>query len=281
MKPILKIKRNTNFTPPTNSLSSGELAVDLGTNTLYVGSSTGVSVPIAAEVSYDSALGGLNSSDNKIVSQKAARDYLISGGFLAGTQDFKDNLIATRTYYPVSTGTSIEPIDFSGFTIQQTANLNLQISEPFQTGLIQTVKNEMFLNVNYSAHITSIDNNAIITEGTTVGYWRFFALRVIDTLVGPSTAVYYATQIKPPAIGDTTPVINPLPTLISGNAIIKLPKYISGSSEWELQLVYRVRSVDLSMDIGTGGWNQGINDPIISSSAGIRLQIVKLSESIT
>jgi hypothetical protein len=71
-----------------------------------------------------------------------------------------------------------------------------------------------------------------------------------------------------------------LPTLLTGNATVRLPKYVQGVSEWELQLVYQIRSVDQSMEAGTGGPNQGINDPLISAGRGIRLQIVKLSESI-
>jgi len=47
-----------------------------------------------------------------------------------------------------------------------------------------------------------------------------------------------------------------------------------------LQLIFQVRSVDGSLDIGTGGSNMGINNPIIADGKGIRIQIVKMLESV-
>ena len=278
-KPILKIKRNTNFTP-SNQLQPAELGVDLGTNKLYIGNSSGVSVPIAAQISSDVTLGGSTPSDNLLATQKASREYILSKiSGVAGTLDGKDTFIATRTAYPINSSAILEYIDFSGFTIQQSPTFGLQLSEPLQSGLIQTIKNEMFLNVSYSMHITSIDNNAMVTEGTSLGYWRLSGIRVINTL-NPTQVTYYAVQALPPVIGDTSPTINPLPTLLSGNATVRLPRYVSGVSQWELQLIFQVRSVDGSLDIGTGGSNMGINNPIIADGKGIRIQIVKMLESV-
>lgn len=278
-KPILKIKRNTNFTP-SNQLQPAELGVDLGTNKLYIGNSSGVSVPIASEISYDVNLGGTTPSDNLIPTQKASREYILSKiSGVAGLPENKDTFIATRTAYPINSSGILDYIDFSAFTIQQSPTFGLQLSEPFQSGLVQTLKDEMFLNVTYSLHITSIDNNAMVSEGTSLGYWRLAGIRVINN-TNPTQVSYYGIQALPPVIGDTSPTINPLPTLLSGSATVRLPKYVSGVSEWELQLIFQVRSVDGNLDIGTGGSNMGINNPIIANGKGIRIQIVKMLESV-
>lgn len=280
-QPIIKIKRNTNFIP-TNQLTAGEFGVDLGANKLYVGNNTGVAVPISAAVDTDVNLGSTNPSDNKITTENAARQYINNKVSAIPSNTDKNTLIATISAQQASVGTSIQNIDLSSAVIQQTANMNLQIEDPnlpLYSGFFQTSKTEIFLNVNYSLHVSSISSNAIATEGTNLGFWRVAGLRVIDTN-NPTNVTYYGMQVMLPIIGDTNPVFA-LPTLISGNACVRLPKYVSGGTQWELQLVYQIKSFDALLDIGTGGTNQEINDPVIGSAKGIRIQIAKLAESVT
>ena len=278
-KPIVKIKRGN--TTPTTQLTAGELGVDLATNRLYIGiASPGNAVTIGAEVDTAITLGGTNTSDNKIATEKAAKDYITSK-LIAGPQLPKDTLFATISANPANAGVQLQNIDLSSAQISQSANMNLQIDDPnagsLTTGFFQTTKTEMILNVTYSLQISALDDNAIGPEGTSIGFWRLAGLRVIDTKT-PTNVTYYGMQVVLPVIG-TSPIS--LPTLISGNACVRLPKYVSGGTQWELQLVYQIRSNDLSLDIGTGGSNNFVNDPPIGAAKGIRIQIVKISESAT
>ena len=273
-KPIVKIKRG--ITPPTTQLTAGELGVDLATNRLYIGNNIGVPVAIGAEVDTAITLGGTNTSDNKIATEKAAKDYITSK-LVAGTQAPKDTLFATISYNPANSGVQLQNIDLSSAVIEQSANMNLLRADPNSnpTGFFQTTKTEMILNVTYSLQISAI--NAVLQEGTNNGYWRLAGLRVIDTNT-PANVTYYGMQVVLPVIGTNDPLF-PLPTLISGNACVRLPKYVSGGTQWELQLVYQLRSFDPQLDIGTGGPHNIVNDPPIADAKGIRIQIVKLSES--
>ena len=273
-KPIVKIKRG--ITPPTTQLTAGELGVDLATNRLYIGNNIGVPVAIGAEVDTAITLGGTNTSDNKIATEKAAKEYITSK-LVAGTQAPKDTLFATISYNPANSGVQLQNIDLSSAVIEQSANMNLLRADPNSnpTGFFQTTKTEMILNVTYSLQISAI--NAVLQEGTNNGYWRLAGLRVIDTNT-PANVTYYGMQVVLPVIGTNDPLF-PLPTLISGNACVRLPKYVSGGTQWELQLVYQLRSFDPQLDIGTGGPHNIVNDPPIADAKGIRIQIVKLSES--
>jgi hypothetical protein len=277
-KPIVKIKRG--ITTPTTQLTAGELGVDLATNRLYIGNNIGVPVAIGAEVDTAITLGGTNTSDNKIATEKAAKDYITSK-LIAGPQAPKDTLFATILANQANIGVQLQNIDLSSAQISQSTNMNLKIDDPnagsLTTGFFQTIKTEMILNVTYSLQISAVDANAIIDEGTKIGFWRLAGLRVIDT-INTANVTYYGMQVVLPVIG-TSPLS--LPTLISGNACVRLPKYVSGGTQWELQLVYQIRSNDLSLDIGTGGPNNIVNDPEIGAAKGIRIQIVKISESAT
>jgi len=278
-KPIVKIKRG--IIPPTTQLTAGELGVDLATNRLYIGiASPGSAVTIGAEVDTSITLGGTNTSDNKIATEKAAKEYITSK-LIAGPQLPKDTLFATISYNPANIGVQLQNIDLSSAVISQSTNMNLQKEDPnipFNTGFFQTIKTEMILNVTYSLQISEVDANAIDSEGTNIGYWRLAGLRVIDTNA-TANVTYYGMQVVLPVIG--TASFSSLPTLISGNACVRLPKYVSGGTQWELQLVYQIRSTDGSLDIGTGGSNNIVNDPPIGNAKGIRIQIVKISESAT
>ena len=274
-KPIVKIKRG--ITPPTTQLTAGELGVDLATNRLYIGNNIGVAVAIGAEVDTAITLGGTNTSDNKIATEKAAKDYITSK-LVAGTQAPKDTLFATILANQANQSSLLQNIDLSSAIIAQSTNMNLQrdLVSTETTGFFQTTKTEMILNVTYSLQISEVDvNNAIGPEGTNIGYWRLAGLRVIDTNT-PTNVTYYGMQVVLPVIG-TSPIS--LPTLISGNACVRLPKYVSGVNQWELQLVYQIRSNDGLLDIGTGGSNNFVNDPEIGAAKGIRIQIVKISET--
>lgn len=278
-KPIVKIKRGN--TPPTTQLAAGELGVNLATNRLYIGiASPGSAVAIGAEVDTAITLGGTNTSDNKIATEKAAKDYITSK-LVAGTQAPKDTLFATISHNQANQSFQLQNIDLSGALISQSTNMNLQsvLVSTESTGFFQTAKTEMILNVTYSLQISAVDvdSNAIELEGTNIGFWRLAGLRVIDTNA-TANVTYYGMQVVLPVIG-TSPIS--LPTLISGNACVRLPKYVSGGTQWELQLVYQIRSNDGLLDIGTGGPNNFVNDPEIGAAKGIRIQIVKISESAT
>jgi hypothetical protein len=278
-KPIVKIKRG--IIPPTTQLTAGELGVDLATNRLYIGiASPGSAVTIGAEVDTAITLGGTTTSDNKIATEKAAKDYITSK-LVVGPQLPKDTLFATILANPANSGVQLQNIDLSSALISQSTNMNLLRADPNSnpTGFYQTTKTEMILNVTYSLQISAINTGTL--EGTNNGYWRLAGLRVIDTNTNNTTSLttYYGMQVVLPVIGNTSVPTFPLPTLISGNACVRLPKYVSGGTQWELQLVYQLRSTDGSLDIGTGGSNNIVNDPPIAAAKGIRIQIVKLSET--
>ena len=276
-KPIVKIKRG--ITTPTTQLAAGELGVNLATNRLYIGiASPGSAVAIGAEVDTAITLGGTNTSDNKIATEKAAKDYITSK-LVAGTQAPKDTLFATISHNQANQSFQLQNIDLGGALISQSTNMNLQsvLVSTESTGFFQTAKTEMILNVTYSLQISEVGDNAIELEGTNIGFWRLAGLRVIDTNA-TANVTYYGMQVVLPVIG-TSPIS--LPTLISGNACVRLPKYVSGGTQWELQLVYQIRSNDGLLDIGTGGSNNFVNDPPIGAAKGIRIQIVKISESAT
>ena len=281
-KPIVKIKRG--ITTPTIQLTAGELGVDLATNRLYIGiASPGNAVAIGAEVDTAITLGGTNTSDNKIATEKAAKDYITSK-LVVGTQAPKDTLFATILANPAANASPVpQNIDLSSAVISQSTNMNLLRADPNSnpTGFYQTTKTEMILNVTYSLQISAINTGTL--EGTNNGYWRLAGLRVIDTNTINTTSLttYYGMQVVLPVIGNTSTPTFPLPTLISGNACVRLPKYVSGGTQWELQLVYQLRSTDGLLDIGTGGFNNFVNDPEIGAAKGIRIQIVKISESAT
>jgi len=272
-KPIVKIKRG--ITTPT-TLTAGELGVDLATNRLYIGiASPGNAVTIGAEVDIANTLG---TSDNKIATEKAAKEYITSK-LATAPQLPKDTLFATILANPAANASSVpQNIDLSSAVIVKSTNMNLEVVEPNSnpTGFFQTTKTEMILNVTYSLQISAI--NTAFTEGSSYGYWRLAGLRVIDTNT-PTNVTYYGMQVVLPVIGNTSVPTFPLPTLISGNACVRLPKYVSGGTQWELQLVYQLRSTDGLLDIGTGGQNNSVNDPPIADAKGIRIQIVKLSET--
>lgn len=276
-KPIVKIKRG--ITTPTTQLTAGELGVDLATNRLYIGNNSGVPVAIGAEVDTANTLG---TSDNKIATEKAAKEYITSK-LATAPQLPKDTLFATIFANQANSGVQLQNIELSSdqTQISQSANMNLQIvdlNSPLYSGFFQTTKTEMILNVTYSLQISAI--NTATLEGTNLGYWRLAGLRVIDTNA-TANVTYYGMQVVLPVIGNTSAPTFPLPTLISGNACVRLPKYVSGGTQWELQLVYQLRSTDSLLDIGTGGSNNIVNDPPIAAAKGIRIQIVKLSESAT
>ena len=280
-KPIVKIKRGT--TTPTTQLTAGELGVDLATNRLYIGiASPGVAVAIGAEVDTAITLGGTTTSDNKIATEKAAKEYITSK-LVVGPQQPKDTLFATILANPANSGVQLQNIDLSSALISQSTNMNLLRADPNSnpTGFYQTTKTEMILNVTYSLQISAINTGTL--EGTNNGYWRLAGLRVIDTNTSNTTSLttYYGMQVVLPVIGTISVPTFPLPTLISGNACVRLPKYVSGGTQWELQLVYQLRSTDAQLDIGTGGPNNIFNDPPIADAKGIRIQIVKISESAT
>ena len=72
--PILKIKRDINTSNIPSGLTSGELFVNLLTNTLYVGDTYGISIPICGEVTTE--INSNSNSNYNIPTQKAVKTYI-------------------------------------------------------------------------------------------------------------------------------------------------------------------------------------------------------------
>jgi hypothetical protein len=136
--PILKIKRNINTSNIPSGLTSGELFVNLVTNTLYVGDTYGISKPICGEVTPEI---NLNSNSNyKIPTQKAVKSYIdnIEPTSTTGIEKRK-TVVAQANGYNTNVRvlfTNIEGVDnligitYSGGTFtnitQSTITLNVQ-----------------------------------------------------------------------------------------------------------------------------------------------------------
>lgn len=298
-KPQVKIKRSNTQAP--TSLLPGELGVNLATNTLYVGNTSNTPIPILAEVSADKTLGGLNASDNKLSTQNAAYRYIQSGLIqLNSAKTMLDLYVpavqvnTANTIQNIELGSAFDadtgdPEDVDGYVTDYGTNLQIrdsQLPSPPDSGFFQKDKDEYILHVTYSVYFTCIDENSISTEGTGLAYWRSAGLRVINTTT-PSQVTYYGIHTIPPCIGTAA---SPLPTMISGSATVRLPRYTSGGNRWELQLVYHVRSVDQTISVGTGDANHGFANTVplnhsidanfTPNVTGIRIQIIKLGESV-
>lgn len=279
--PIVKIKREINKFPTT--LTSAELGVDLGINKLYIGNSVGVSIPISAEISDDVNLSGVNANHNRIPTQKAAKTYIqnnINPSPPPGDAPARDTFFARFTGRGVvSNATTMELFELYGDpVIQQSPNMGIQIEDPnapLNTGFLQTSKSQMTLQVNYNLTISSVDSNVITQEGSNLPVHRMIGMRVINKSA-PTNVSYYGMQTFLPAIASDITPVSGLPTLVNGSAVVNLPRYIYGVQEWELQLVYRFRSFDLSL--GISDLTNGVNDPILTNGYAMRVQMVKLAE---
>lgn len=280
-KPRLKIKRNVNFTP-TTQLTPGELGVDLGQNKLYVGNSTGTAaIPIAAAVSIDPALGGSTPSDNLIATEKAVKTYVSTLSAPPATS--REIFIGTVGSNVLNSSSTLDVIDFSSMVFTQTPNMNLKLVDPVDPlvyGFFQDTKNEMYLNVNYSIHFQSISSNALSTEANALGYWRLAGLRLINTTTPTNNTYYYGMSTTAPVIGGIVANTASLPTLMSGNAVIRLPRY-TPTTTWRLQLIYRIRSADSILNAGDVSSNTTDyrNDPVFGVGTAIRIQVTKLGEN--
>lgn len=278
--PRLKIKRNVNFIP-TTQLSPSELAVDLGQNRFYVGNDLGTAVPIGAAVSSDASLGGLAPSDNLIATEQAIKTYVSTLSSPSATA--RETLIATIGTNVLNSSSTLEAIDFSSIVYTQTPNMNLKVEDPADPstmGFFQDTKTQMFLNVNYSIHFQSISNSVLSTEANSLGYWRMSALRLINTSNPTNNTFYYGAVTTPPVIGGIIANTASLPTMMSGNATIRLPQFTQ-TAKWRLQLIYRIRSADTSLNAGdvSSGTSDFRNDPVIGVGKAIRIQMTKLGEN--
>lgn len=298
MKPILKIKKGNNrpsdysvttFNPPglpsysvQSGLSAGELGVDLGNNVFYIGNNLGKAITFGCPVDADVNLGSV-ASNFKIPTQKAVKTYVDTNVTTAPPPVAapKETFIATFDGRSITSNVAYQFFEIYAVTsIAQTTNMGILYNDQTGTGFYQTSKNFMMLYVNYSLVISSVDSNAIVAEGSTLNAHRSIGLRVINKTNPTATngTVYYGLKSFLPAIGSEVAAAG-LPTLVSGNAVVKLPKYIAGSAEWELQLIYKVRSQDLTLAIAD--MNNGVNDPAIATGNGLKIEMVKLSESTT
>lgn len=307
-KPIIKIKRGLNSVPV--GLSTAELAVDLQNTKLYVGNSSGVSIPIAARVSDDSTMGGVSSSDNLIPTQKAVKTYI--DGLTPASSNVKSGITIRLNSQQISNVPAVFQTLYDSFPLISIGDENnepfnstyvTKIGEtglkvydptaPFYTGLYQNTKDEMIFDVNYSVFFSTpysfdLASNPFV-EMSSPGFWRSFGIEVYNrnlTGNGPFESYkHYGTQTRPPSTGSASNSM--VATLMSSNAIIKLPKSTQ-ENHTEMRFVFKIRSADSNSNSigyfdtnnGGGGSIGNINQPPVAIDYGIRIDIVKLHESV-
>lgn len=287
--PIIKLKRGNNQIPST--LFIAELGVDLGTNRLYVGNIEGVPIPIGAEVSGVTFLGP---SNNKIPTQNAVKKYVDAKlGSLAATEKpylqvrLNDNTLTTLGY---NTGNIVQAIDTANFITESffgTSGLQwTNTPNGFDNGFFQTSKDKMVFAVNYNVNISPPNNGTPVnTEFGTPGVFRGFGIRVVDENGGfvgqnPIVAKYYGTKVQVPIL--TTISTYGRPTRQSANCIVELPKY-TDTNQWKLQLFTWVRSADTDglLEIGAPESPEpSVNDPALQPGYALRIEFIKLSETV-
>lgn len=300
MKPILKIKRGnarpsdysvTTFNPPNlppysvqSGLSAGELGIDTTNNVFYIGNNARKAITFGCPIDADVTLGSVP-SNLKVPTQKAVKTYVDTNVTPSPPPILapKERFLASFTGRDVTSN-----VDFQFFeiyavnTLEQTANMGILYNSQVGSGFYQTSKTYMILHVNYSLVISSIDTNALRPpsgEGNILNAHRVVGLRAINKTnpTGTNQTIYYAMNSMLPVIGSDG-AVDPLglPTLVTGSAIIRLPRFVENTAEWELQLVYKFRSQDLSL--GIANMDNGVNDPQISNGYGLRIEMLKLFE---
>lgn len=283
-KPIFKIKRKENQVPTT--LTSGELAVDLATQKMYVGTATNA-VPIASKIVHD---GNFPVANNPHVpTQSAIKAYIAANYNTSPTYQPK---FVCRMRLPLMSSSNLggqtvtSGIDPSLFVItQQPSNfLSYGYDQNGQeSGFYQTTANNMYLHVSYSVVYSPTNPNQTNYPAveTNIGHWRMFGIIVFEQNLG---RYYYGIQQTPPVIGTASTSTNF--TMLNGSAIIKLPKFIeSTNNRWMLQFFNQSRSETPTMTVGN--WPQLIgqspniivnNNPDISDDYKIQVEIIKLFE---
>lgn len=300
MKPILKIKRGnarpsdysvTTFNPPDlppysvqSGLSAGELGIDTVNNVFYIGNNSRKAITFGCPIDPDVTLGSVP-SNFKIPTQKAVKTYVDTNVTPSPPPPAapKERFLASFNGRNVTSNGDIDFFEiYAVTTLEQTQNMGILYNSQVGSGFYQTSKAYMILHVNYSLVISSVDTNALRPpsgEGNILNAHRLVGLRVINKTnpTGTGQTIYYGINSILPVIGSNE-AADPLglPTLVTGSAVVRLPKFISNTSEWELQLVYKFRSQDLSLAIAD--MSNGVNDPQIANGYGLRIEMLKLFE---
>lgn len=142
--PIIKIKKRTLSSGIPNNLQAGELAVNLFTNSFYIGTGGVGAITFGAEV--DSSITLASNSDNKIPTQKAVKSYVDNYNTASSFQFMMRN---NNTVQSVNTGTNtimlfnVEPANtftglaYSGGTFTNTSGATMYVNVSYQIGFAQ------------------------------------------------------------------------------------------------------------------------------------------------
>jgi len=173
----IRVKRTTGSTTPSG-LTFGELAYVAGTTSFYIGNSAGTSVRIAAEVDTSTSLG---SSDNKIPTQKAVKDYVDNALAGVGTNVFTQVGIAGQP--GITADTTSDVLNFApgtGITLTSNAStdtVTIGLLDSFTlpgtltVGTNLIVTGDMTINgttTTVNSNVTTIDD-PILLIGTSGG----------------------------------------------------------------------------------------------------------------
>ena len=266
---ILKIKRTASGVP-SNPLPRGQLAFDYFTNTLFVGNSTNVGIPIGREV-YGETGDDLFLEDynNAFPTQEAVKTYVDSNfeGFLpieVGDQ----YLGITANRQPVALSETTDTvIEWSTATIyEQSENPVIQIYDefaPFYEGFFQTEVDLMYVRVTYSLLLSELGEVASGQSFTADDYRnasRFCAIKLVNRSTG--SFEYFGAQKVPPhtASRNSLDTSTKRSTQVNGTAIIPLPRR-TPENLWEIQIVTRWKTTAPSGFLFVGGFNSSSLGP--------------------
>lgn len=137
--PIIKIKKRTLTSGIPNGLQQGELAVNLFTNSFYIGTGGNSAITFGAEV--DSNITLASNSDNKIPTQKAVKSYVdnynTSSSFqtnlrVSNVTQLVNNNTNTRIEFPSETFNTITGLTYSGGTFTNTSGTTMFVNVSYQ-----------------------------------------------------------------------------------------------------------------------------------------------------
>ena len=161
----IKVKRTLTTNPPTG-LTFGELAFVQGITSFYVTNNVGTSVRIGAEVDTNTSLG---TSDNKLPTQNAVKQYVDNAVSGAGTNQF--NQIAVAGQPGLTADATSDILTFaagSGITLTTTAGTDtLTIGN---TGVVSILGTTNEIEVSGTGTVTvGLPNDVTVSNNLNVG----------------------------------------------------------------------------------------------------------------
>jgi hypothetical protein len=278
----IQIKRTNNGTAPA-TLPRGELAFDYFTKTLFVGNASNLGVPIGREIYGETGADlFLEAYDEAWPTQESSKEYIDS---IVGQYQFESKVIeylgitANRQLVSSSTVTDTV-IDWTNSTIyEETENVGIKIydiTDIWQdyTGFFQTEEDIMYVRVSYSLLLSDIGQSG--TDGYSTAS-RFCAIKLLDKQDPTnSSTMYYGAQKVPPSLSNSAISAVRLPTMVSGTAIVPLPRRTANNS-WEIQIVTRWITNGSFGNLYVGGVNDpNAYDVPIDEGNGINVQLQRL-----